>query len=236
MTANPSWLGKSWSTSTLDSYDARERILRALLRALPQFNGVLLDVGSGHMPLRAILTAPPSRVVSYVGLDLEQSRYSTKPDLTWDGVTMPLRSGSVQSALLTEVLEHCPDPGGVLTEVGRVLAPGGFLFLTVPFIWPLHDVPDDMYRFTPFSLERHLMEAGFERIEVDALGGWDASLAQMLGLWIRRRPMGKLQRVVFSLVGLPIVKLLSRLDRTPPGFGESQMVSALSATALRSRF
>jgi hypothetical protein len=41
-------------------------------------------------------------------------------------------------SILTVVLEHCPDAATVLREVRRDLRPNGFLFLTVPFVWPIH--------------------------------------------------------------------------------------------------
>ena len=53
-------------------------------------------------------------------------------------------------------------------------------------LWPLHDVPYDECRYTPFAIKRHLRNAGFEQFRLKPLGGWDASLAQMIGLWILR--------------------------------------------------
>ena len=98
---------------------------------------------------------------------------------------MPFENNQFDSAFGTEVLEHCPYPKAILKEVNRVLKPGGIFFFTVPFIWPLHEVPHDEFRYTPFSLKRLLEESGFEKIELEATGGWHASLAQMLGLWIK---------------------------------------------------
>jgi len=74
-----------------------------------------------------------------------------------------------------------------MKEIWRVLKPGGILFFTVPFLWNLHEIPYDEYRYTPFALKRHLTQSGFNEIEIKAMGGWDAALAQMLGLWVRRR-------------------------------------------------
>jgi hypothetical protein len=52
-----------------------------------------------------------------------------------------------------------------------MLKPGSLLFFTVSFLWPLHDVPRDAYRYTPFALERHLRNSGFAQIKLKALGG-----------------------------------------------------------------
>ena len=172
-------------------YVVRCAILRAVQEALPRLRGVLLDVGCGSMPYRDIVLAGGSNVTRYLGLDIPDGTYSGAWDLTWDGRHMPLADAEVDSVMATEVLEHCPEPGAVLREVCRVLKPGGVFFFTVPFVWPLHDVPHDEYRYTPFALERLLTDAGLTCERIEALGGWDATLAQVLGLWAARRPMSK---------------------------------------------
>jgi SAM-dependent methyltransferase len=120
-----------------------------------------------------------------------------------------------------------------MREALRVLRPGGLLFFTVPFLWPLHEVPHDEYRYTPFALERHLRNAGFEQIKLRALGGWDASLAQMIGHWALRRPMSPRKRAILSRLALPIVRFLAGRDQPPREFGESSMITGISGTAIK---
>jgi SAM-dependent methyltransferase len=45
---------------------------------------------------------------------------------------IPVRSGSVDLAVCTEVLEHVPDDRTAVAELRRILAPTGFLILSVP--------------------------------------------------------------------------------------------------------
>jgi SAM-dependent methyltransferase len=217
----------------LDRFLVRKSLADAVRGVRSRLSGVLLDIGCGYMPYRELLLAPPSRVTKYVGLDLAaHPNYPISPDLVWDGMTIPLPDESVDSAMATEVLEHCPEPDLVLREIHRVLRPGGVLFLTVPFLWPLHDAPYDHYRYTPFALERMLKSSGFEQVEIHARGGWDASLAQMLGLWARRRPMRRPVRAAVSLLLLPVVRLLSLSDRAPR-FESNPMVAGLTGIAVR---
>lgn len=217
-----------WNT---DSYIVRTSILAALRAALPSFYGTVLDVGCGRSPYRKLLLSPPSRAEKYLGLDFVNPQYTTRPDLAWEGKDIPLDAEQVDSAMATEVLEHSPEPAAMLGEVVRVLRPGGFFFMTVPFLWPLHDVPHDHFRYTPFTLERLLRAAGFRRVEVKALGGWDAALATMLGLWVQRRDLGDPWRGLFQRIVLLVYKRLLAADRPPATFDRSVMITGLTASA-----
>jgi SAM-dependent methyltransferase len=232
------YLSPACLPSTLDSFGNRRLLLRALTEALPGFRGRLLDVGCGHQPYRGLLLSAPSQATAYIGLDLPDNIYRP-PDLAWDGRRIPLHDASVDSALLTEVLEHCPDPPAVLEEVFRVLKPGAFLFLTVPFIWPIHTVPHDEYRYTPFALRRILENAGFPNPTIRATGGRHAVLACTLGLWVRRRALTSRVHVVtkalLSLLLWPVIWLLLKMDRRPEQFEESTMFVGLSASVYKPR-
>lgn len=220
--------------SHVDLYGQRVGILNALKSALPGFKGEILDIGCGKMPYKSTILQS-AEVTSYTGLDIEGALvYSEElaPDFRWDGKRMPFADGQFDCAMATEVLEHCPDPELVLRESFRVLRPGGVLFLTVPFLWNLHEVPHDEYRYTPFSLERHLKNAGFVGVEINALGGWHASLAQMIGLWVRRAPLREWKRKLLSRLAVPIVRVLLKKDKeTNISFREGQMITGLSAIA-----
>jgi SAM-dependent methyltransferase len=53
------------------------------------------------------------------------------------------------------VLEHVRDPDLAMREIERVLAPGGYAHIVVPFCHPRHEHPEDFRRFTPAAL-RHM--------------------------------------------------------------------------------
>jgi SAM-dependent methyltransferase len=209
------FLAPSCTPMNLELFLVRSAILRALQDTAQYFSGTLLDVGCGHMLYKPLVLAPPSRKTRYVGLDLERSTYGAKSDLLWDGNRIPLPENLVDYALATEVFEHCSSPEIIMGETLRVLKPGSLLFFTVPFLWPLHDVPHDGYCYTPYTLECHLRNSGFTQIKLKALGGWDASLAQTIGLWVIRRPMSSRKRTILSRLALPIIRYLARRDRLP---------------------
>lgn len=231
---NNQFVNIEFSLQNLDRYYIRTSIFNALKETLPNLKGNLLDIGCGKMPYKNYILEN-SKVISYEGLDIENAlEYDSaiKPDFTWNGKTMPFENNTFDCAFGTEVLEHCPDPEIILKEVFRVLKNEGVFFFTVPFLWNLHEVPNDEYRYTPFSLERHLKNSGFSKIEIKATGGWHAALAQMLGLWVRRSPMANTKRKWLSILLKPLIHFLIKMDKAGQvTFKEGQMITGLYGTA-----
>lgn len=225
-----------FSIDNLDRYVVRTAIFNAMRNHMDKFNGKLLDVGCGKMPYKEYILAN-AQVEKYVGLDIESALVydsAVKPDFFWDGNVMPFNDSNFETVLATEVLEHCPDPSLVLSEIYRVLKTDGIFFFTVPFLWPLHEVPHDEYRYTPFALERLLKNAGFTKIELSATGGWHTAMAQMIGLWLRRASMNKSTRNILSRAAMPVMKKLLTLDRLNEiNFRESQMITGIYGIAIK---
>ena len=83
---------------------------------------------------------------------------------------IPLKSGTVDVAILSNVLEHIYKPIEMLTEIARVLKKDGVVILVVPFMIKIHQAPFDFHRYTHFCLERMCKDAGFENIRIDKVG------------------------------------------------------------------
>jgi len=234
------YLAPSFDLDNIDRYYVRSSIMAALQESRPYLTGTLLDIGCGKMPYKEVLLKPNGHVEKYLGLDLEvpatEVYSAARPDLVWDGNKIPLAENSVDSVMLTEVLEHCFDPGAVLKEAYRVLKSNGYLFLTVPFLWPFHDVPYDEYRYTPFSLEKHLKNAGFDQISIKSLGGWNASLGQMLALWLNRAGIpDRKRKFLYSLILKRAIAWLYKHDHKPQNFlDNTYMVTGLTALVRKS--
>jgi len=233
-----SFLNVPCTPAILEQFIIHNAIERALKEVLPKFYGVVLDVGSGVMPYKTLLIAEAKNMSRYIALDLKPNEQCPfNPDLVWDGKIIPLPDSAVDCAMATEVFEHLPNPETVMAEILRVLKPGGVLFLTVPFLWRLHTVPFDEYRYTPFSLKRHLKNAGFADVQLKPLGGPDASLGQILALWARGRSGNRLYRLILrpavSFLCVPLVWLLAKIDTLPTEFYEGCLITGLSGTAVK---
>jgi SAM-dependent methyltransferase len=144
--------------------------------ALPAGTRVL-DAGAGQAPYGPLFAHCDHRTQ-----DRPESVHGAArtADIVADLHDLPVEDESFDFVLCTEVLEHVADPARVLSELHRVLRPGGGLLLSVPFVGELHEDPDDHLRFTRYGLEGLLAGAGFDAVEVQPLTGYYGTLAHVL--------------------------------------------------------
>ena len=129
---------KPWHHKWLATVDLQDD-LRDRLAGL---QGTVLDVGCGRQPYRRWL----SGASGYVGVDVE-SRPGVD-HLIEPGEPWPLDDACFDSVLCTQVLEHDSMPGHTLSEISRVVRPGGTVLITVPFAYNEHALPHDYRRWS----------------------------------------------------------------------------------------
>lgn len=80
---------------------------------------------------------------------------------------LPFDDDAFGSVLAREVLEHVDDLDTMLREILRVLMPGGRLWFSAPFIFPLHDYETgDYWRISDTGWAMLLDRAGFHETGV----------------------------------------------------------------------
>lgn len=173
----PSWLG----VFVNPFYFARRGLAQSLTRWSVELSGRLLDVGCGTKPYRALFATE-----DYVGLDIdsERTRALDVADVLYDGGEFPFPDQSFDSALCNQVLEHVFNPEAFLSEIHRVLVPGGKLLLTVPFVWDEHEQPWDYARYSSFGLDHLLDRAGFTIREHEKIGADAGIIWQMTNAYL----------------------------------------------------
>jgi SAM-dependent methyltransferase len=85
------------------------------------------------------------RVPGYFNLDLFGV---PGVDVVADAHQLPFPPDMFQRVECDAVLEHVREPAAVMREIERVLAPGGYAHVVVPFCHPFHAYPADYHRFT----------------------------------------------------------------------------------------
>lgn len=140
--------------------------------------GTVLDIGCGEMPFRRLFTG---RVARIWGLDHPQTLHPNRRiEIFGSALALPIRTASVDTAISFQVLEHVPEPLDLMKEACRALRPGGYLILTAPHIWNVHEQPHDYFRYTLYGLEHLMKKAGFEVVEVRPMAGYFVTSAARL--------------------------------------------------------
>lgn len=145
----------------------------------------VLDAGAGRAPYRGLFDHARYETADF--LAVKGKKYA-QPDHVCDLARIPVEDARFDHVLLTQVLEHLPEPAIVLAELHRVLKPGGELWLTAPFFYAEHERPYDFYRYTQFGLRHLLDSAGFEVRELDWLEGYFGTLSYQVRLMSQALP------------------------------------------------
>jgi len=179
---------------------ARRSLWVAMRVLAGQLSGRLLDVGCGTKPYRSLF-----QVSEYTGLDIdsETNRRRGSADVLYDGTRFPFDDGRFDAVLCNQVLEHVFNPEQFVAEIRRVLAPGGRLLLSVPFVWDEHEQPWDYARYSSFGLRSLLERQGFTVLRHEKLLADASVLAQLLNAYLFR-----VTRTRWLLVNLMLTPLL----------------------------
>ncbi len=148
-----------------------ELLARTIGPAIRQHvRGRLVDLGCGAVPL---YEAYRDVVDSVTCVDWPSGPHGGGHiDISADlNEPLPLADRGYDTVLLTDVLEHLNRPRELLHEVCRILAPGGMLIGSVPFMYWLHEEPHDYFRYTQHALRRMAEEAGLVVHRIEPYGG-----------------------------------------------------------------
>lgn len=165
--------------------------------------GRLLDIGCGNKPYANIINV---LVDEYIGCDIVQSS-DQKVDIICDATKIPLPNASFDILMSTQVIEHIADHQLLINESYRILKPGGYLIISGPMYWPIHEEPYDFFRFTKYGFRHLLTRAGYTVIEERTNGGKWALCGQAFlhalypDLYIQRGVKWKVARSIFKLLG-----------------------------------
>ena len=112
-------------------------------------------------------------------LELEQSHIAD--DLVGDAADRGvLEPASWDSILAFHVLEHCPDPFSVVSNMRAWLRPNGHACVAVPCAQRVHSYPGDYWRFMPEGLR--VLFRDFSEVNVSAYGNPLTVVSNYMGL------------------------------------------------------
>lgn len=195
------WRRRVWG---FNEYGRRQWVAAQAERIPP--GARVLDVGAGIGQYRPLFAhceyhahdfgSEPDTIGKYTALDYQS-------DIT----AIPVGDRSFDVVLCTEVLEHVPEPIKAVTEMARILRPGGWLLLTAPLGSFLHQEPYHFYGgYTPHWYRRFLAQAGLEVKDIHSNRGffsWFGQEVQRFTSYVsprRNRQLGFLRRGALCLL------------------------------------
>ena len=162
--------------------------------------GNLLDLGCGKVPLygaykdfvqeiTCVDWGATTHGLTFVDFECDLSR------------PLPFSAGEFDTVILSDVLEHVPEPAQLWSEISRILRTGGKCLLSVPFFYWIHEEPFDYYRYTEYALRRFAERTGFRVVLLESLGGIPEVLADLLAKGIAPVPLlGRCFAITFQAI------------------------------------
>lgn len=114
--------------------------------------GKTLNVGSGP------------KVISPDVINVDITPYENVSVIA-EATDLPFEDSSIARIICDNVLEHVEQPEKAVAEASRVIMPGGYIYVSTPFLYPFHSSPSDFMRWTDEGMNILLARHGFDVVE-----------------------------------------------------------------------
>ena len=195
----------------------RKLLDRLLAQNIALMKGRVLDIGGVNPNNRGTFLPPKDCIESWEFLNVDPS---ANPDYCCSAERIPIENGTIDTVILTEVLEYLANPGEVLSEIYRVLRGASHVLVSVPFLHPRHgDCDVDRSRLTPIRIREISEGVGFRVVTIEAMGSVGSVIFDIL-------------RVALGYAGSPRRRTLSNwvLARLRPIFMLLDSMTKLQST------
>lgn len=132
------------------------KILKKLYKESEVKNKIIICIGSGIKKINE----------EVISLDIFPFK---EVDIVADATKLPFKDGVVDMIITESTLEHIPNSYQAMKEMSRVIKPGGYIYASIPFVFPFHASPNDYIRLTPEGMKNRF--ADFEKIKLGMRGG-----------------------------------------------------------------
>jgi len=158
----------------------RTELYEQIKRHAHFIKGRVLDVGAGGFFRYKYFF----KFTEYLTMDIEAREGI---DIVGRIENIPSPDNDFDGIVCTQVLGDVYELDKAFSELYRILKPGGTLLLTESLFDPIHDAPNDFWRFTKFSMRRLAIDAGFKVKVLEHRGGYRSVMAQLRArYWIER--------------------------------------------------
>ncbi len=159
---------------------------------LKYVSGDVGDIGAEAIKYKPIIMTRASSYLSFSGVA------GKNIDSVGDFLKLPFPENNFDTVISAEALEHTKSPKTVIAEMERVLRPGGFCIITVPFLLSYHGAPNDYFRFTQEGVISLFEDTDLEIVETGSYGKLFSVIFQIIQCGYFRRKKFKGQEVVLK--------------------------------------
>lgn len=138
------------------------KFVQSSLATIPSC-ALVLDIGAGAGCFKDLLEP-------FIQHAIDFQPYPDIDVLTDLNLPLPIRTDYFDVVLLSNVLEHIPEPERLLREIYRILKPGGKLIMVTPFIIKIHQAPYDFLRYTNHMYHYLFRKSGFGQYTIEPIG------------------------------------------------------------------
>ncbi len=175
-------VASDWDTMRIAYYD--ERVIEQMASAARLDDAmVVADVGTGTgfvaagiAPLvaRVLALDTSTEMLAVARRNLDSLEVTNVELIEADVTSLPLDDDAVDAAFANMVLHHAEDPAAMLTEMARVVRPGGTVAICDavehPFEWMRDEHADIWLGFTDGQITSYFAAAGLGQASIESLG------------------------------------------------------------------
>lgn len=188
----------------------RELINKDIKNNLHYLVGKVADFGGTKLGDRSFKIKKNNLInnVNYINLDQKSD-----PDILANLNDIPVEAGFYDSFLLIETLEHIDDIVKSINEIKRVVKSDAIGLISMPFLYQIHEAPEDFRRWTKKKIVSFFNDNGFKILLIKENGGYFATIFDLTRSQILRLDNSKiLNKLLFRILILirPIFKILDK--------------------------
>ena len=196
---------------------SRYYITKDIIYILKKYHlkGSIIDIGCGSKPYEPIFKKY-SNITQYNGIDfpsysINKDFTSSKPDYTFTkeytaSLQLPFPNKKFSNSVAFQVLEHHPQAEKLSKEMVRITKKKGKIIITAPFIWALHELPHDYFRFTEYGLRELFEKNNCKIIKITKQGSLFSVISMLLNEELNNfASKGKLYYVISIIIYAPFL-------------------------------
>lgn len=192
----------------LSRYYLRNDIIEILREY--KLRGSLLDVGCGQKPYRLLFDKIRKYIRKYKGIDFQS--YSANKDMNYGApdyffshnylsdLKLPFDDCQFDNTVSFQVLEHHKDPNKMIKEMTRITRKGGYIMISAPFMWSIHEEPNDFFRFTEYAFINLFNKHNCKVLAIKRQGSLFSSISMLFNEHINHFCAKSRMHYIFRLV------------------------------------